>query len=359
MYEVWCAAGDGLRPGPRFRLLADALRYIEAQPERERFGVRRPDGDWHDQPPSTSSVSPRVRRDRRHGPRTIAPARILVVDDDHGSRNALAELLRDERYSVRTAADGTEALALVDEEPPDLLITDVVMPNIDGFDLVAQLRARDGLSDMPIILVSGIDDATRRVDGLDLGADDYLPKPLDVDELLARIRVHLRHAHRSREIVARSAIDALTGLFNRRGILAVFERERERARRDGTPLAVFVIDVDGFKGINDEFGHGAGDMVLRRIADNLAESVRADDSVGRFGGDEFLIVAPGTCNSAAQSLARRIETGRRVPVELGGRRRRVSVSVGSAVDNGTLEPEELIDRADAAMYRHKAQRASR
>lgn len=366
LYEVWSWGVDGLHPGPRFRLIADAQRYLENQPIGAPLGIRSPDGTWHTSPYSAGDdvethvelpgVSSEVRRAAR--PLT-GRARVLVVDDDAGSRNALAALLREEHYDVTTAIDGADALQRVAADPPDLVITDVMMPNTDGFELVEQLRERAALADMPIILVSALDDSTRRIGGLDLGADDYLPKPLDGDELLARVRVHLRHAHRSREVVARSGTDELTGVLNRRGIVGVLERERERARRDGTYLALFVIDVDDFKSINDEYGHAAGDEVLQTLADRIARAVRANDRVGRFGGDEFLIVAPNTGLAAAEVLRQRIKSTYRKPIEVGdGVMLQVTVSIGSTVDNGSEDTDELFNRADAAMYRRKRMRAA-
>ncbi len=359
MYEVWTAVGSGLEPGPRFRALADAIRYVETRHGGASLGIRNPDGSWHIHPLAGPEATPAADDDADHErQRSPTPvpwrARILVVDDDTGSRQALAELLRDEGYTVDTAIDGDEALSSVAEDPPDLIISDVHMPHVDGLDLVVQLRQRAALSDMPIILVSGVDDPTGRIGGLDLGADDYLPKPLDAEELLARIRLHLRHANRSREIVARSAIDELTGLLNRGGILGVLERERERARRDGTPLAVMVLDIDGFKSINDTLGHSAGDEVLARIADKLVRAVRTTDRVGRFGGDEFLIVAPNTGPAAIEVLIRRIKSAQRTPIELtDGSQLSLHLSLGSAIDGGTLTMEELFNHADAAMYREK------
>ncbi len=352
MYEVWSAVGSRLEPGPRFRALADAIRYVETRHGGSSLGIRNPDGSWHVHP----LAGPAPADDERRRPPTPAPwrAKILVVDDDPGSRTALAELLGDEGYSVNTAGDGDAALSRVAEDPPDLIISDVRMPRVDGLDLVVQLRQRAALSDMPIILVSGVDDPTGRIGGLDLGADDYLPKPLDADELLARIRLHLRHAERSREIVARSATDELTGLLNRGGILGVLERERDRARRDGTPLAVLVLDIDEFKSINDTLGHSAGDEVLARVSDKLLRAVRTTDRVGRFGGDEFLIVAPNTGPAAIEVLTRRIKAAQRTPVHLAdGSQLTLHLSIGSAIDGGALTMEELFNRADSAMYREK------
>lgn len=347
-----------MNPGPRFRSLADAVRYIDTHPAGGGLGIRNPDGSWHSLPQRNEAPALAESSASRQPPRLPvfggrAP-RILVVDDHAGSRRALAELLEEERYEVATAADGAEALAAVAADPPDLIISDVNMPHADGFSLVSGLRERSALEDLPIILISATDDATRRVSALDLGADDYLPKPLDPEELLARVRVHLRHAHRSREIIARSAQDELTGVLNRGGILGVLERERERARRDGTPLAVLMIDVDDFKSINDAYGHSVGDQVLQEVANAIVTAVRVNDRVGRFGGDEFFVVAPNTGLAAVEVLTQRIRNTQRRPFPIGdGRSISIVLSVGGAVDNGTLRMEELFNRADAAMYREK------
>lgn len=364
MYQVWTSLGNRMNPGPRFRSLADAVRYIDTHPAGESLGIRNPDGSWHSLPQhrEAPALAPK-QAPRKHvrlqsfGGR--AP-RILVVDDHSGSRAALAALLEEERYEVTTAADGAEALASVAADAPDLIISDVNMPHADGFSLVSSLRERAAFTDLPIILISATDDATRRIDGLNMGADDYLPKPLDPEELLARIRVHLRHAQRSREIIARSARDELTGVLNRGGILGVLERERERARRDGTPLAVLMVDVDDFKVINDTYGHAVGDVVLREVANSIVGAVRVNDRVGRFGGDEFFVVAPNTGLSAVEVLVQRIRGAQSGGVEVGnGGPVPISVSVGSAVDNGTMSMEELFNRADAAMYREKRLRKQR
>jgi diguanylate cyclase (GGDEF)-like protein len=278
--------------------------------------------------------------------------RILVVDDDDDGRDALAALLEAHGYGVMRARDGGEALRTTERESPSLVISDVVMPVLDGFELVRALRARPSSADVPVILLTGHDETRRRVEGLDLGADDFVAKPVAPAELLARVRVHMRHVQRRRELERRVHVDPLTEVLNRRGVMASLRREFERALRGGTPLSVLVLDVDAFKQLNDTCGHAAGDAALVRIARALTEAVRAVDLVGRLGGDEFIVIVPGGDQATARALADRIAR-LDVALEAGDRTARVSVSAGFATLEDGETIEQLLDRADRAMYRRK------
>jgi two-component system, cell cycle response regulator len=285
--------------------------------------------------------------------------RVLVVEDDQDMRTALTELLEDFGYRVSSAVDGVAALELLEAEtadPPDLVISDVCMPRTDGFQMVARLRQAVSSRYIPVILVSGRAERSRRVVGLDLGADDYLAKPLDAAELLARVRVQLRRVSRNDELLRRTVIDELTGVLNRRGIVEAIERERSRADRLDHPLTVMMIDVNGFKKINDTFGHGIGDAVLAHMGRTLSRDLRAADQTGRFGGDEFVVVLPDTDESAAAILAQRLREPKHVPVDIPTAEiLTMTLSVGTATTRGV--PKEQVDallrRADEAMYREK------
>jgi len=256
----------------------------------------------------------------------------------------MAALLRDDGYHVVTAGDGAAGLAAVEQAPPALVISDVRMPRSDGLELIARVRALPRETYVPILVVSAFGDTAERVAALDRGADDFLRKPVDPRELLARVRVHLRRSTRDHELERRAVIDPLTGVPNRRGIFAVLRREHERMRRTGAAMSVLMVDVDHFKQLNDELGHQAGDTALRQIAAALVRAVRAIDHVGRIGGDEFLIVLPDTDADAAASLATRVRA-LRFPS---------TVSVGVATLRPD-DPDETIDvavrRADLDMYR--------
>jgi len=284
--------------------------------------------------------------------------RILIVDDDETAREALAALLAQEGYTVATARNGIEAAASIDHDPPDLVISDVRMPGATGFDLVKYIRSRPIRPDTPVILVSAMGETPRRIAGLDLGADDYLVKPVDTAELLAHVRVQLRHVRRHEALERRAVLDPLTGILNRRGLLSVLRRQQERARRDGTPLSVLMVDVDRFKALNDSYGHQAGDTVLRHIARALVGAMRIEDHVGRLGGDEFLVILPEDEGSAT-ALAERLSHLRVPPLAVGnGQDLEVTVSVGAATMRPGESLDHMIDRADAEMYRRKRVRAA-
>jgi len=226
------------------------------------------------------------------------------------------------------------------------------MPGVDGFELVAELRRVTAWRGIPVILMSCLDDNAHRVAGLDVGADDYVAKPLNFEELLARIRAQLRRARHERELLEMSLTDELTGLLNRRGILDVLAREQHRAERRGSAVSVVMLDIDGLKTVNDRDGHAVGDEMLREAAHALNEVVRASDRVGRLGGDEFLIVLPDADHEAAVVVLKRLQalTAVRTSISAQGPPR---MSFGIT----TLEPGDttgaMLERADEAMYRHK------
>ncbi len=279
------------------------------------------------------------------------PARssILIVEDDPSSRIALAELLGELGYEVETACDGLEALDCALRCPFNLVITDLRMPRLDGLALIKRLRELPTHLDLPVILLSGLDDPVQRAGALDRGADDFLTKPVVLDELLARVRLHLRHGERSRELQLRAVVDELTGVLNRRGVYEVLERELHRSERSGAPLTTLVVDIDDFKAINDTRGHAAGDRVLRQVARALSLDLRAHDRVGRWGGDEFLVVLPDTDALAAGRLVERL---RRAVLP-------VRISIGGADAQPGDSVESLVARADSAMYRDKTCGGSR
>ncbi len=280
-------------------------------------------------------------------------AHLLVVEDDPLTLEVLTDLLRDAGYDVATAGDGVEAVAEAEREPPDLVISDVTMPRADGFELVRRLRARPASATVPILLVSAATNANRRAAGLDLGADDFIAKPIDPRELLARIRAQLRRATERTELQRRSVVDPLTGALNRRGIDAVLKRMEEHARRTGSTLSVLMIDVDHFKAINDQFGHPAGDAVLRHVARALVDAVRVADHVGRFGGDEFIVLLPDGTAAEAAALARRLGSLEVPTISVDSKQLTITISIGAA----TLRPDDtvgsLLERADREMYQVK------
>jgi diguanylate cyclase (GGDEF)-like protein len=292
--------------------------------------------------------------------RAMPTGDVLVVDDDPVQRSGLRLVLSQCGYRVRTAASGHEALACVCEHVPDIIVADVNMADGDGLEMTRELRALAAGRDLPVILISGKSAVDQRVDGLDAGADDFMAKPVDPNELLARIRTHLRRAERTHSLVQQSTHDDLTGALNRGAIVEELRRELKRSLRTDTPLSVMMVDVEDFKSINDEYGHTVGDQVLRRIAESLGRTLRVTDRVGRFGGDEFVLVLPELpAKSTGALIARLRRAWERSGLPAVIRQRTIGISIGAATARQGDSIEALVRRADEAMYRDKRQRKRR
>ena len=290
--------------------------------------------------------------------------RVLVADDDAVTRRLLEVLLKSWGYEVLSVENGTLALnALLDPEPPQLAILDWMMPEIDGIDVCRLVRQQTSEPYVYIFLLTARDDKNDITRGLDAGADDYLTKPFSHQELQARLRAAIRVLELQAALIeAREKLrveathDGLTGLWNRPAILDALGRELARAKRIGTATTVVMADLDHFKHINDTFGHQAGDAVLREAARRLLAAARRYDTVGRYGGEEFLLVAPGCEDDAARGLAEKLRSRiADTPVDLGEQRVPVTISLGVAsVSAGHLDSAAVIRAADLALYSAKA-----
>lgn len=280
---------------------------------------------------------------------------ILLIEDNADARDALAWLLEHHGYAVRTADNGATALREAKRQTPDLVITDLAMPVLSGLDLLQQFRELPALADVPVIVVSGHADVEKRVAGLDLGADDFLAKPVHSDELLARVRRQLARADRQQEVARQSMIDSLTNVLNRRGLGNFFARELERTREGGRQIAVVMIDLNGFKRINDSWGHTMGDTALCEVSRALQDILRTTDRIGRMGGDEFAIVLCDVRNEDCATLMQRVRRISPVVIDAHGPvgTVRVGLSMGFAVAEPGESFEAVLERADAAMYEDK------
>ncbi len=301
-------------------------------------------------------------------------ARLLLVEDSatQGSQTKLE--LEHLGYDVRWVKSGIEALKWARQDPPDLIVLDVVMDDIDGFAVCRWLKLHNGTRDIPVIMLTVRDEIDDRVHGLQVGADDYLPKPFSQRELEARIFAALRSKTTQAELVERNRqlesmlhhveslaiTDPLTGLFNRRRFADVLRREVAVTRRYKNSLALLMIDLDHFKVINDRFGHDAGDEVLRAIAAALSSGLREVDLAARYGGEEFAIIMPHTTKANAEIVARRIaaQIGSLVH-EFQGEKVSLTASLGIADVADLSEPsaENLVKASDIALY--EAKRAGR
>lgn len=284
-------------------------------------------------------------------------ALVLVAEDSLVVRTILRRQLEEYGHRVVEAADGEEALAMVREHLPDVILLDVEMPKLDGHGVLAALRASPDLTDIPVVFLTGRTSTEDVVEGLRLGAHDYLRKPFETAELLARVSAAIRVKvlqdqlrQRNVELNALSRTDPLTGLPNRREIQDRMIAATSAGRRHHQPNALLMVDIDHFKNVNDTHGHDGGDMVLRAVADRLGAACRAEDSAGRWGGEEFLVVAPMTDLAGGARLGERIRTSigdTAVPV---GDGTDIVVTVSIGVASGFRPAEALLTEADAALY---------
>ncbi|MDQ1372804.1 MAG: two-component system, cell cycle response regulator, partial [Actinomycetota bacterium] len=276
-------------------------------------------------------------------------------------RSVLRKQLQEQGHVVIEAIDGEDALRASREEGPDVILLDVEMPKIDGHRVLAELRSHAATEHIPVVFLTGRVTTDDVVEGLRLGAHDYLRKPFEPAELLARVSAALRVKRlqdelriRNSELEAASRTDALTGLPNRRHMQEQLTSAASAAVRHDHSIAVLMVDVDHFKSVNDRLGHAGGDHVLRRIALCLATACRAEDVAGRWGGEEFLVVSPATDIEGASALAERIRASAAAEmISIDGEEQlAVTVSVGVAV--GSDDIDAIVRDADTALYEAKA-----
>ena len=283
--------------------------------------------------------------------------KILIAEDDMTSRLVLRATLTKLGHEVTAVTDGQEAWNTIEQKHFPVLISDWMMPGMDGLELCRLIRAVPRSQYTYIILLTALGGKGSYLDGMDAGADDFVTKPFDEEQLAARLRVAARILDLHETLRTQAMYDGLTGLLNRTAITDRLTSEMERAAREGQPLSVVLLDLDHFKQVNDSHGHASGDAVLREAARRMKDSMRGYDMVGRYGGEEFLIVAPASAAEESLKLAERIRGCiARAPVDTPDGPIEVTCSLGVAVAGLTPREEAsaLIGRADAALYRAKA-----
>ncbi len=288
--------------------------------------------------------------------------RVFVAEDDLTSLKLLGAVLKKWGYDVVSASDGSTAWQMLQTPGmPSLIVLDWMMPGMDGLDICRRIRKRGTQPPEYVILLTSMDRKQDIVAGLESGANDYITKPFDNDELRARLQVGQRVLELQTELVAakkafefQATHDALTGLLNRRAILERLEREMSRCRRQESELSIMLLDIDHFKDVNDNYGHAVGDEVLREFSQRLRTVLRDYDSIGRYGGEEFLIVLPDIC------AIRNEETFERIRYSIGSEAFRttagalsVTTSAGATCSDGKSTVDGLIHEADSALYRAK------
>ncbi|MBN2417405.1 diguanylate cyclase [bacterium] len=296
---------------------------------------------------------------------------IFVVDDEANNRLLLKTYLTAEGYDVRFARNGQEALRTVSDIQPDVIVLDVMLPNMDGYDVCRELKASEEFKYIPIILATALRGNEERIRGIEAGADDFISKPYNKVELTTRIKSLVRIGTLYRALAEKveeleiakkklnklAVTDGLTDLFNYRAFQHRLHLEIQRSKRFGLPLSLLMIDIDHFKRYNDTFGHPAGDTLLREFAEMLRTHVREVDCPARYGGEEFVLILPGTAKQSALIVGEKI---RNLIQETDFSGTRVTVSIGIAsYPEDTDTRDMLITLADQALYRAKEEGRNR
>jgi diguanylate cyclase (GGDEF)-like protein len=299
----------------------------------------------------------------------MAKAKVLLVEDNKAQAELIRQFLDQRGYDVIWAENGMSALKAAKTEQIDLILLDVILPDIDGNEVCRWLKLNDDTRAVPIIMLTEKKDTLDKVTGLESGANDYLPKPFDESELNARIYVQLRAKVQHDDLKKKNrqledmltrvetlaTMDSLTGLSNRRRFETLLENEFRRSVRYQHSLSCMLIDIDHFKQVNDLFGHQAGDSLLKEIAQVIQSSIREVDTAARWGGEEFVVLSPNTPTKNARTAAARILKAISGCEFSGLGHQRITVSIGIA---GLPDPlidsqEKLVHAADLAMYEAK------
>ncbi|HEY5522372.1 MAG TPA: diguanylate cyclase [Desulfuromonadaceae bacterium] len=291
---------------------------------------------------------------------------VLIIDDSVTVREQIIKTL--ESFGLFTryyeAEDGLEGFKKLLSSPVDIILCDLEMPRIDGFKFLSMLKARPDLQDVPVIILTGMNDREQKIKGLEHGASDYITKPFDHEELVARVKVHLKikklqdELRCSNELLLElSNTDHLTGLFNRRYMMEALDKEVQRSIRKGGTLSMIMLDIDHFKLVNDGFGHLQGDVVIQKVALQLQKELRSYDCAARYGGEEFVAILPDSSLKDAVFVADRIRLavlGTRFNGPLANLSLTVSLGVACLSKEHSLTVDGFIKLADDALYRAKA-----
>ncbi|HTV57785.1 MAG TPA: diguanylate cyclase [Verrucomicrobiae bacterium] len=287
--------------------------------------------------------------------------KILIAEDDPVSRRVLEVLLAKWGYQVIAAENGADALSILQSgDSPRMAVLDWMMPGLEGVEVCRRLRRQSAQPYIYVLLLTARSDREDLLAALHAGADDYLTKPFDARELRARLIVGRRIVDLQDQLIGareelrfRATHDALTGIFNRAEILDALSREAVRQAREHGSFAIALVDLDHFKIVNDTYGHAAGDFVLREAARRMASCIRPYDMLGRYGGEEFLVVIPSTDVSGALCLAERIRAAvSKEPIASPNGPVQLTASLGVAISSGEYSQSEddLIQSADKALY---------
>ncbi len=308
---------------------------------------------------ATTSATLGVTAAVRHALDEGLGGKVLLVDDRNNSSDRIVAGLRG-RYEVDVESDAHEALLRAGETDYELAIVSLGLSGYDGLRLCSQLRSLDRTRYTPLLMLADLEDRARILRGLDLGVNDYIVRPIDKNEIIARVRTQVRRKRYADSLrnnvqaaMEMAVVDPLTGLNNRRYLESHLVGLLEQAAQKGRPISTMILDIDHFKKVNDTYGHDAGDEVLKMFAARVKRVVRGADLMCRFGGEEFIVVMPDTKLAIAQIVGERIRAAvanALFPIEKGARSIPITVSIGVAHSNGEDTPDALFKRADQALY---------
>ena len=286
---------------------------------------------------------------------------VLIVDDNQTNSAFCEKLLVKNGYETTICASGEEALEFISKNTPDLVLLDIVMPGIDGFQFCEQLKKTPRLKDTPVIFLSAMNDEKSIIKGFKSGGVDFITRPFRAQELIARTKTHIDLKKAKEKLMRMAVTDELTGLFNRRYFMNRLNQEFERVRRYESIFTFIMIDIDYFKRINDTNGHLAGDCALRTAAEIMKKSLRLSDTVGRIGGEEFAILLPETEIEHGVEIAERLRKKiDEAEIIFEGTKLSLTISAGiSDSDINDASVDSILHRADLALYQAKEEGRNR
>lgn len=282
--------------------------------------------------------------------------KILVVDDNKNNVMLLVQILEEQNYEVMTLDRGENIVEEVLNGKPDCILLDIMMYEVDGIQACKNLKMQEETKEIPVIMVTAKAASLDLEEAFEAGAFDYIKKPIDEIEVLARLKVALNFYNKQKNLENIAMMDGLTGLYNHRLVLELLEKELYRSTRKETSLVFAMIDIDYFKSVNDEYGHQVGDKVLKNVGNKILENVRTGDIVGRYGGEEFSIVLPGCSEDEAKIISERIRNLiEENIIVIDQQEIKVTVSIGTFYKGKRceLKGEEIVRRADELLYQAK------
>ncbi len=286
----------------------------------------------------------------------LAGSHILVVDDNPKNLQVIGNILKKHNFHLHFVLSGTKVFNALAQTKVDLILLDIKMPEMDGYQVCRKLQEVDDYADIPVIFVTAVHkDEESIAKGFAAGGVDYITKPFYTDELVARIRTHLRLKKYREYLHNLSRIDPLTRLFNRRAMIERIESEQRRSARNESGFSLLLSDIDHFKQVNDQYGHNCGDAVLKGVAGTLKDRIRGGDQVGRWGGEEFLLLLPDTRLDGAAVLAESLRSAvESLSFECEDRPLKVTMTFGVMACTPGDSIDDCIRKADEALYRGKA-----